>query len=44
MTQNVNEIRSQSFDNLQVYPFVAKDIIVSLCKVHMLCILLGILQ
>ena len=27
--ENVNEIRSESFDNLQEYPFEAKDVILS---------------
>ena len=28
--ENVNEIHSQSLDNLQEYPFEAKDVILSL--------------
>ena len=30
--KNVNDIHSQSFDNLQEYPFEAKDVILSLYK------------
>ena len=30
--ENVNGIHSQSFDNLQEYPFEAKDVILSLYK------------
>ena len=31
--ENVNDIHSQSFDNLQEYPFEAKDVILSLYKI-----------